>query len=211
MTKKRKEIHPNHPMMQNPAFATQIFNRWSKPDAWLRIGRHLRTSADILLEREDPIATRHWGELRRIGAAHIVAGGNAQPEDYDELKFPFPNFNVAYMLVAYALENLLKGLAVAKGRVVFSGQELPKDLMTHDLSKLHALATPSATADRHVLDSLTYMSEWRARYPLPSSVEKIWPMGDNGAPKAAGLRWPESHQEFLAYCDGLETELRGLI
>ena len=204
-----RAIHPNHPKVRNPKFAAQVFDSLSRPVAWLHVARHLRSSADTLFERENPIATRHYDELRRI--ASLATVDNSQPENYDESKFPFPNFHVAYMLIAFALENLLKGIAIAKGSVTFSGQELPKSLITHDLHKLHKLAAPKATIAPHTLDSLSYMSEWRARYPIAVDVEKIWPMSDAGIPKIATFRWPDSHQEFLAYFDNLEAELRNLL
>jgi hypothetical protein len=203
------KIHPNNPTLRNPKFAQEVFDHARQPAAWLRVGCRLRSSADAIFERENPVATRFWDELHRIGLA--AAAENSPPENFDESKFPFPNFDAAYMLVAFAIENLLKGLAIAKRVAVFSAQELPVNIRTHDLDKLHKLAAAKATISQHVLDSLTYMSEWRARYPFPTSVEKFWPMHDSGAPKAAGFNWPDSHLEFLSYCDGLEGELRALL
>jgi hypothetical protein len=202
------EIHPDHPTLRNPKFARAVFDSARHPKAWLHVAHRLRASADAIFERENPVATRFWDEFNRI--ARVAADGNSPPADFDESKFPWPNFDAAYMLMAYAIENLLRGLAVAKGRAAFSAQELPKALKGHDLHRLHQLAIPRATVVRHVLDHLTYMSEWRARYPLPTSIEKFWPMHVDGTMKGGSYSWPDFNVHTLAYYDALESELRDL-
>lgn len=172
------KLHPMHPTLRNPKWTQQVFDNARQPRVWMHVARRLRASADAIFERENPVAARHWDEIRRFTT--FAAEGNSPPENYDETKFPWPNFDAAFMLMAYAIENLLKGLAIAKGLVQFSGQELPKTFKDHDLHRLHKLVAPRATIASHVLDNLTYMSEWRARYPIPTSVEKFWPMRDDG-------------------------------
>ncbi len=200
------KLHPNHPTLRNPKWTQQVFDNSREPKAWMHVAGRLRASADAIFERERPVAARHWDELRRIG--RLAAKRNSPPEDYDENKFPWPNFDAAFMLMAYAIENLLKGLAIAKELVRFSGQTLPKTLKDHDLSRLHQLAGPRAAIAAYELDHLSYMSEWRARYPLPTSVDKFWPMRADGSIKAGGYRWPNSINNILAYYDALEAELR---
>jgi hypothetical protein len=148
------KIHPNNPTLRNPKFAKEVFDHARHPAAWLYVGRRLRSSADAIFERENPVATRYWGELHRTAAA-----GTSPPEDFDESKFPSPNFEGACMLIAFAIENLLKGLAIAKGLAVFSAQKLPANIGTHDLEQLHKVVAPKATIPQRVLYSLTYMSE----------------------------------------------------
>lgn len=115
------------------------------------------------------------------------------------------------MLMAYAAENLLKGIAVAKGRVRFSEQQLPEPLVGHDLNRLHKLASPEASVELGILETLTFMSLWQARYPSPKSVSEYWPVRDDGTPKAAGYAWPQSYEAVLAYYGALESELLNLI
>ena len=199
------KLHPNHPTLRNPKWTRQVFDNAREPKAWMHVAGQLRASADAIFEQERPVAARHWDKLRRIGG---LAAECTPPEDYDEKKFPWPNFDAAFMLMAYAIENLLKGLAIAKGLVRFSDQKLPNTVKDHDLSRLHQLVGPRATIASYELDHLTYMSEWRGRYPLPTSVDKFWPMGVNGSIKAGGYRWPDSINNILAYYDALEAELR---
>jgi hypothetical protein len=195
-----KTIHPNNPVLRNPKFAKEVFDASRHPLAWLIVSRRLRHSADAILARETPVGQRFWAELKRI----------TEPKDFDEAKFPAPNFDAAHLLIGFAIENSLKGLMVAKGIATFSAQELPKILKGHDLKKLHDKAKPTKTIAPHLLDALTYMIEWRARYPLPTSIEKFWPMDDKGNPTDGGFA-SDSNQELLAYCDGLDAELRSFL
>jgi hypothetical protein len=191
------KAHANNPAKRDLELAKALYDSASKPFAWLYVGRHLRSSADALLEREGPIATKYWDELRRIerlGLDHI-----------DGANFPAPNLDAAALLIAFAIENFLKGLMVANGKVKFSEQKLPAILKTHDLSELHKLAKPAATVAQHLLDSFTYMSEWRARYPIPISAEDFWPMRPNR------LSWPIPYAEILDYCNRIEAELQALV
>ncbi len=203
-----RKVHPNHPTLRNPKFAKEVFDASRQPRAWYTVAQRLRRSAEAIFARENPVARRFYDELHRIGG---LAAEGKPPEDFDETKFPFPNFDAAYMLIAFAIENLLKGILVARGLVTFSKEEVPKPLKTHDLRKLHELASPTATIPTYALDTLSYMGDWRGRYPLPTSVEKFWPMNDDGTMRGAGYSWPQFHTDFFAYCDGLEAELRSLM
>jgi hypothetical protein len=158
------------------------------------------------IQRENPIASRFHDELLRLTA--LAAKDSRAQMDY--FQFPEPNFDGAYLLMAYAIENLLKGLIVAKKLVVFKHHELPKNLKSHDLHRLHIWAAPKATLPRHVLDGLTYMSEWRARYPLPMTVADFWPMRADGA-WTAGAIGPQSHIEMLTYCDALQEQINEVL
>lgn len=111
------------------------------------------------------------------------------------------------MLVAFAAENFLKGIIVAKGLAPFPTPELPGILKTHKLQKLHKCAAPMTTVPPYLLDLLTYYSVWRGRYPMPTSIGEFWPIDDQGRPTVAGYSWSTSIPEMALYCDGLEAEL----
>ncbi len=152
----------------------------------MNVARRLRASADVIFERENHVAARFYDKLFRSRPTRT----NMQSEEFDWSNFPQLNFDAAFMLMAFAIESLLKGIAVAKGLVHFSAQELPKPLKNHDLCRLNELTAPRAEIARHILDTLTYMSEWRARYPIPTSVEKFWPMHSDGTMKGGSYSWP---------------------
>ena len=188
------KIHPNNPVLRNPKFAKLVFDEARQPIVWLLVSRRLRKSAKAIWREEEPIAQQFWAKL--------------YDKDSDET-LDEPNLDAIFMLIAYAIENLLKGLMLAKGIAKFEGQNLPDQLVTHDLRKLHERARPRATVSLHLLDALTYMSVWRARYPLPRELEDFWPMDDEGNPKFTSL--PASLDECWAYCDTLDEELKGYL
>jgi hypothetical protein len=201
-----KKLHPSHPTLRNTTWASQVFDNARRPVSWLRVARRLRHSADAIFERENPVAQQFRDEMQRLNTE-----GKEGEYEWDEAKFPFPNFDAALMLIAFAIENLLKGLAVAKNVAPFTGQQLPKPLQTHDLYKLHKTASPNASISPDVLDFLTNVSTWQGRYPLPKSIEDFWPMDDHGRPKGVGYSWSKIQTETSAYCDALDAELRGLL
>ena len=115
------------------------------------------------------------------------------------------------MLMPYVIENLLKGLMVGKGSVDFSNPDkLPEELRTHNLCDLRGLAQPTATIAPHFLDALTYMAEWRARYPTPVWIDQIWPMDADGKIRAGAGLWPGDYSDIFRYSDQLEQELAAL-
>ena len=74
----------------------QIFDNARQPKAWMRVAQRLRASADAIFERENPVAARHWEEIRRIGS--LPAEEGSPPEDYDENEFPFPRRSAAVLM-----------------------------------------------------------------------------------------------------------------
>jgi hypothetical protein len=187
LTKKKREVHSNNPAKTNPGFAESLFSAARQPASWLSVGRNLRSQADIIFRQEGPVATKWWDEAQRI--YKIAAETGAQPEAFDYAKFPPPNLDVGYMLVAFAIENFLKGLIVPKLNHNTVWQKLPKELSTHDLISLQRRAAPSAIIAAHLLDYLTYLIEWRGRYPTPVYLmdSGAWHLKEyQGAPVPAG-------------------------
>ena len=201
-------VHPNNPSIRNPDWARQVFESSRQPRSWLLVGRRLRSSAETIFAQENPVAKRFFDELRRVGEVSAKSG---ETYDFDEGEFPYPNFDAAHMLVAFAMENLLKGLIVAKGVVTFFDQRIPRELASHNLLSLHQKALPASTITPLILESLTYTSTWRGRYPFPKSIDGFWPMREDGSFSAAGYSWPGFQEEALKYCIGLEMELKSFL
>ena len=105
--------HQSNPAYRNPEWAQRIFDAAKNPAEWLYVARRLRSSADAIFEREEPTATKTREEFLRLGALGRL-------EELDTEAYPAPNLDAAYMLMAYAIENLLKGLIVGKKRADFS-------------------------------------------------------------------------------------------
>jgi len=202
---KSKNLHPNHPVNRNPEFVDEVLAASSHPRSWLKIAKRLRSSAQVLFDHEEPVAKKFYDELGRVGRRR--SEGNDGSEDWDFTRFPRPDFSIAFMLVAFAIENLLKGLALTKGITKLDDQKIPKNLLTHDLVKLAELAKPLANIGLDILETLHHSSEWYARYPLPTSVDQFWPMRQDGTLKALWYRWPDIQMQLADYLDQLESEL----
>jgi len=172
------------------------------------MARRLRSSAEIIFERENEVARRFLEYMKHLSPpteTDALSSQIALPPDVR-----MPDFSAALMLVAYAVENLLKGMLLAKGIVTFDKQTLPKELNKHNLKSLHLQATPKATMKAWLLLTLTEMSVWQGRYPLPTHIEKFWPT-DDGSWHVVGFRWFTDEAECWIYFSDLETELRELI
>ena len=112
------KIHPNNPVLRNPEFAKLVFDQARQPIVWLVVSRRLRQSAKAIWKEKEPIAQQFWTKLRDKDIGEILDA---------------PNLEAIYMLIAYAIENLLKGLMLAKGIAKFRGQKYPNKLVSHDL------------------------------------------------------------------------------
>ncbi|MFC1498958.1 hypothetical protein ACFLS1_10895 [Verrucomicrobiota bacterium] len=81
------------------------------------------------------------------------------------------------MLVAYALENLFKGIIVADNRDSFMAgieSKFPEDLKSHkllDLAEKAGLSTDDN--DKDYLGRLSRMSVWEGRYPVPLNADNL--------------------------------------
>ena len=84
-----------------------------------------------------------------------------------------------FMLIAFAVENLLKAAAVASSREKYRSQfrrskRFPKELKKHDLVKLAELVALSFNAeDEDLLRRLTRSAVWYGRYPIPLNYAKM--------------------------------------
>jgi hypothetical protein len=148
-----------------------------QPVAWLVSGRRLFASAKILLNDQGPVADRYWAEAERV--AREAARRGIRPA-WGEMAFPVPNFDGAYLLLAYTIENLLKGLLIAQKKEHISESKLPKNLRSHDLWELYKMSGAKTELQERTLRSLTYMSVWRGRYPAPTSPQDLYFRSDNG-------------------------------
>jgi hypothetical protein len=106
----KRRVHQGNPAIRNREWSRMFFDAAKNLADWLRVARKLRSSADVIFEREKPIAAKALNELRRL-----LAEGKA--EDLDTKGYAAPNLEAGYMLMAFAIENLLKGLIVGKDTV----------------------------------------------------------------------------------------------
>jgi hypothetical protein len=84
-----------------------------------------------------------------------------------------------FMLIAFAVENLLKAAAVASNREKYRSEfrrskDFPKELKSHNLVTLAKLVALSFDAeDEDLLRRLTRCAVWYGRYPIPLKYSKM--------------------------------------
>jgi hypothetical protein len=142
---------------------TQFADIVSEEEEWFFVAEDLRVAAEAL----EPEIERYWKiekERERIQEERgglLVFTRNSDPT------------GVYFMLIAYAIENLCKGLLVkrAKDRVwetTSNSGEIPRDLLGHDLlTLLKSIKFPLRSEDEELAFRLKRSSVWSARYPVP--------------------------------------------
>jgi hypothetical protein len=139
------------------------------PSAWLSSADSLHRAAQLLWTQslEDLEALRH--RLGNIQSSLEVA----------ELLPPPNTVAPGLMLSGLAIENLLKGLAVARdadlrSRIAVTKHLLPPELTSHLSVKLASLALVELSpAERTLLERLATFIDWGGRYPVPKRPEKL--------------------------------------
>jgi hypothetical protein len=78
-----------------------------------------------------------------------------------------PNYPAAQLLYGYALENLLKGIWIAKDPSLISGGKLNRKLASHDLAGLAKQAGFALhVQEEPVAKALSKLAVWAGRYPV---------------------------------------------
>ena len=130
------------------------------PEAWRRTALGLKRSADII-----------WGQwfeiFQRLDGGQIA---KATPQEAGDVYLLLPTFLLLY---GFAIENVSKGLLVAKdASVVESVIKWKVKGGGHDLRELYtATGLLVATDEQELLDALTQAVLWAGRYPVPKNHE----------------------------------------
>lgn len=182
------------------------------PKYWLGAARSLQYSADIIFEHERPFAEI----LHRVAISEL---------DKSQLK-RWPKLAGAHLLYAFAFENLLKGIIIAKHPEIRdpaiwgTTEEEEKSLrplrarnrllrwMSHDMRELVQLA--EITIQEPYL-RLLWLFEgkavWRGRYATASSVPKTVRLDEEGFPDSIQYPDPNDHEMVRELFRMLEDEL----
>ena len=145
----------------------RLFPPKHAPESWFLVAVNLMECAEVLRER-------FW----RDGGSH-----NDPITDY--------RYGPVYtMLVGFAMENMLKGLAIAADPCLVK-PKLAEKLRTHDLGKLWTVAKMgSARRQPPILRRMTDMVKTFGRYPVPLSENDM--VGQLGAwlrPDFSAIEW----------------------
>jgi hypothetical protein len=160
----------------------------SRPGAWLTQAGQLRAAGDAINEDQQRILNRMLSHRLGDTRAHELITSDRMWTIFS-----------AVMLWGFALENLLKGLLVARraGTVTVSGLKLDliwKGKNGHNLVWLASGAGEDLTNDeRELLNKLTLVTRWGGRYPLPFDLGELRPTDEHDGP----LHWSHRDSELL--------------
>jgi hypothetical protein len=146
-------------------FLEKQFEFYSKPQHWYKKAIELRQAARTLYRCAQP-SLRLYEQARRKAIRELNRGvrNSVAIRRYE------PDLLIVYMLYGLALENLLKGLLVARGAGPKAGRALPKYVTDHRLPKLIRRAgIEPGREEEQLLHWLTAVVTWKARYPVPKS------------------------------------------
>jgi hypothetical protein len=84
-----------------------------------------------------------------------------------------PNYLPAQLLYAFAIENAVKGLCVARDPSLAENEKLPKFLKQHELNTLIAeTGVQMSDAELRFLDKVTHVIKWAGRYPVAENISQ---------------------------------------
>lgn len=84
------------------------------------------------------------------------------------------------LLAALAMENIAKGLVIAKGKLVIKNHQLPPWFLNHDIVSLlcQKASFQLNEQERRALTDSTKAIIWQTRYPMPNNTRRLrtqWP------------------------------------
>ncbi len=162
MSKARRELRSIETLSK-----AEVYEGWvNEPLAWVSQAVGLLRSAFVL-----------WVEFARKHTQMMNLCSNSVSLT-PELRVDVVSqtFGQNYMLLAgLGIENLLKGLIVAKGQRQSRPGALPLNLKTHDLKALcGAVGIRLDESDMRLVELLTEMVTWRGRYVVPLVALSHW-------------------------------------
>lgn len=129
------------------------------PTTWLASAQRLNQSATLLWERFSARRGPKW------------------QDDWGDLP-------AALMLAGFALENLAKGLIIAKEPNVVGDKELARWSVRsgHEISGLFSRVgvLPESAAELVTVERLEYFARWAGRYPVPMRFAESTPIDSLG-------------------------------
>jgi hypothetical protein len=133
-----------------------------QPGVWELRANNLKRAADNAYEI-------CYDAIIRIGQC-AKEGGEQNPQDHQDVLV----IKVYYLLMGYALENLLKGILIMRKPEKYVQQGSLKGLKTHKLVKLFEdCRLPVDPETKKLLEKLTLHIKWQGRYPVSLRAEDM--------------------------------------
>lgn len=183
---------------------------------WFLSAERLRGAAEIILGDQVKQEISYFkavddAGIAAVGAAHNAPDGSASVE----ISCPPPNYLPARLLYAFAIENALKGLIVARNPGLVSPRKISKSIKSHDLIKLAKGARFSlGVQEVPILKALSHIAEWVGRYPVATELDKYknpenpYPLGLDPDPL---LDWDSQHPIMRVCFDRMVQELEKML
>ena len=158
------------PLSKNPQFFIQYIENLLNWELWVDKADKLLEASKIL----EPQIRDYWN----------VVMNNAKEGRYNKGGEPphIPPSNIQdpyFILISYALENLLKALIIRdrsdeiRSRFTQTGK-LPKLIRDHDLLELSRKASIKMDIkEEDILTRLSRFSKWKSRYPVPVELSDL--------------------------------------
>ena len=137
----------------------KLFEAAQRPSSWLSSAERLREAAEVIFAAEQHREKPYFEAYQE--ACETARG---QTDHSAEIRADPPNYVPAQMLYAFAIENILKGIIVAKDPTKIRSEKIAFD--NHTLAGLAAEAgVDLAIQDPTILEALTELAVWAGRYP----------------------------------------------
>jgi hypothetical protein len=144
------------------------FKAAQSPVMWLLTAERLRDGAEAILTVEQEFEILYFqAHDAATQKAMAIAYSEGNDSGVAEIEARAPNYPAAQLLYAYALENLLKGIWIAKDPSLISRKRLNRKLSSHDLIELAQQADFKLHVQEiQVAQALSKLSIWAGRYPV---------------------------------------------
>lgn len=163
----------------------EIYQKYAKLICNSSLWRSAALSLYAAAEQLEPEIKKQWKDLKESSFVPYVP---KKDEPFQALEYQ----RVYLMLVAYSLENLMKGFCAYKFKSEFfeetsTSGTLPKMLKTHNLKKLAENCPLELSDTEHkLLNRLSRHSEWIGRYHFPTTAKEFYNLtGSNKIPSTA--------------------------
>lgn len=152
----------------NLSMSIQYSERLSEWRLWVDKADELLDAVKLL----EPHVREYWS----VVTTDFEDGRYTDPSKTPRTSPPNP-LSAYFMLVAYALENLLKALVIRENRNNFRNRlfrKLPRVVKTHNLRYLAKEANvPITLVEEDLLHRLSRQSTWAGRYPIPVEASAL--------------------------------------
>jgi hypothetical protein len=195
------------------AFTRDAFKAAQQPHSWLSSAEKLAAAAELIMSDQVCLEVAYFRAYENAQREALsLACASADEAGSADIECEAPNYLPAQLLFAFAIENVLKGLIIAKNPSLTGEREISSEIKSHDLVKLAGRASVEVyPQETSVLDALSEIAWWAGRYPVATGLGKyrgINPLGDPHALLDYGAHHPTVRRFFTRVVAELEGKVR---